>query len=426
MDSIKIKLPHIGKNLKPFIKKVNRLYKSLDYGELQITKKTIQLNKQHKMCIFSIFRYLHENNMLESSLNTYSNENRTIFKEIIDTQDKSGLTEWINSYGRPIMEHLNYLVTNNRIPSHLYNMGIDTDIMNCFVELELMEYIHNELNYRHTSTISYKNLNININIFSKTKTIPKKMIDDSVERIIICGLFKSTTQPITINADVYLTPFKKKCDYYQGQDIIGPREINSGASIVGKKLFVFRKEELNKVLVHELVHYLGLDLFDVPFANFSDYFNVSTNNIVLLNEAYTEIMAILINTIIYSDNYDSVKDILNKELKYSMFQSAKILTLFKFVSAKQFFKQCDCDNFRQNTDVFSYFIVKTAILMDLDGFLELYYSNKLTPTTFKDYVLSVSLSTKYMEYIDKFITDINNNKFPKYLLNSLRMTHYDL
>ena len=126
---------------------------------------------------------------------------------------------------------------------------------------------------------------------------------------------------------------------------------------MGKKLFVFRKEELNKVLVHELIHYLALDLNDVPFPNFSDYFNVAPNNIVLLNEAYTEIMAILINTIIYSDKYDVVKDILNKELKYSMFQSAKILTLFKFDTAAHFFKQCDCDNFRQNTDIFSYFIV---------------------------------------------------------------------
>ena len=31
MDKIKIKLPLIGKNLRPFIKKINTLYKSLDY-----------------------------------------------------------------------------------------------------------------------------------------------------------------------------------------------------------------------------------------------------------------------------------------------------------------------------------------------------------------------------------------------------------
>jgi hypothetical protein len=426
MDKIKIKLPHIGKNLKPIIKIINFLYKNIEYGVLQHTKQTIQLNNQNKMCIFSIFRYLYENNMLSSSLNKYSHENQHIFKEIIATRDKSRLTEWINSYGRHIMNHLNYLVTNNRIPSNLYNMAIDTNIMNEFVELELMEYIHNELNYKHIYTIKYKNLDITINIFSKNKTIHTTDINDIVERVIICGLFKSTTQTITINVDIYLTPFKKKCDYYQGQDIIGPREINSGASIVGKKLFVFRKEELNKVLVHELVHYLALDLNNVPFNNFSNYFNMRPNNVVLLNESYTEILTLLINTCIYSDKLNGVKETLNKELKYSMYQSAKILTIFKFDTAEQFFKSCDCEKFKQNTDIFSYFIVKTAILMDLDGFLELYYSNKITPYNFKDYVLSVTLSKKYVNIINKFMVYIKNNKQPKSLLNTLRMTHYDL
>ena len=51
-----------------------------------------------------------------------------------------------------------------------------------------------------------------------------------------------------------------------------------------------------------------------------------------------------------------------------MYQSAKILTIFNFENADQFFKKCDGGKFKQNTDIFSYFIVKTAILMDLDAF----------------------------------------------------------
>ena len=125
-------------------------------------------------------------------------------------------------------------------------------------------------------------------------------------------------------------------------------------------------------------------------------------------------------------NVFSVKKILNGELKYSMYQSAKILTLFNFDNASEFFKQCDCEKFRQNTDIFSYFIVKTGILLNLDDFLELYYKDKITRFNFKDYILSVTLSKKYMEYIDKFMKFIQNNKQPKSLLNTLRMTHYDL
>ena len=426
MDAIKIKIPQVGKNLNPFIEKINGIYNNIDANLVETNKQTIQLNNQNKLCVFTIFKHLYDTNILKSSLNNYSQENQHIFKEIMETQNKHRLAEWLNSYGRIIMNHVNYLLKTNIIPDHMYNSVIDPNIMNEFVELYLMEHIHNELNYKHIYTIKYKNLDIILNIYSKNNSVSSRTINDIVERVIVCGLFKSTEVNININVDIYLTPFKKKYDYYKPLEILGPREINSGASLVNKKLFVFRKEELNKVLVHELVHYLEIDLNDVPFANFPHFFNVSTNNKVLLNEAYTEIMALLINTCIYSDKLSVVKETLNKELKYSMYQSAKILTIFKFYTAEQFFKRCDCDKFKQNTDIFSYFIVKTAILMDLDGFLELYYSNKITPYNFKDYVLSVTLSKKYVGYINKFMKYMKNNKQPMSLLNTLRMTHYDL
>ena len=392
MDAIKIKIPQVGKNLNPFIEKINGIYNNIDANLVETNKQTIQLNNQHKLCVFTIFKHLYDTNILKSSLHKYSQENQHLFKEIMETQNKHRLAEWLNSYGRIVMNHINYLLKTNRIPQHMYNSAIDTNIMNEFVELYLMEHIHNELKYKHIITIKYNNLDININI----------------------------------NVDIYLTPFKKKYNYYKPLEILGPREINSGASIVGTKLFVFRIEELNKVLVHELVHYLALDLHEVPFDNFSDYFNVSSNNKVLLNEAYTEIMGLLINTCIFTDKVSVVKDILNKELKYSMYQSAKILTIFKFENADQFFKKCDCENFKQNTDIFSYFIVKTAILMDLDGFLGLYYENKINPDTFKDYILPLTLSKSFINYINKFMEYIKNNRLPNSLLNTLRMTHYDL
>ena len=128
-------------------------------------------------------------------------------------------------------------------------------------------------------------------------------------------------------------------------------------------------------------------------------------------------MGLLINTCIYSDKVSVVKEILNKELKYSMYQSAKILTIFKFENAFHFFKKCDCENFKQNTDIFSYFIVKTAILMDLDEFLRLYYACKITP---------LSLSKIFINYINTFMEYIKNKNQTKSLLNTLRMTHYDL
>ena len=64
--------------------------------------------------------------------------------------------------------------------------------------------------------------------------------------------------------------------------------------------------------------------------------------------------------------------------------------------------------------------------MDLDGFLGVYYENKITPDTFKDYILPLTLSKSFINYINKFMVAIKNNRLPNSLLNTLRMTHYDL
>ena len=58
MDSIKIKLPIIGKNLKPFIAKINGIYNNIDADLVETTKQIVDLNNQDKLCVFTIFKHL--------------------------------------------------------------------------------------------------------------------------------------------------------------------------------------------------------------------------------------------------------------------------------------------------------------------------------------------------------------------------------
>ena len=66
-------------------------------------------------------------------------------------------------------------------------------------------------------------------------------------------------------------------------------------------------------------------------------------------------------------NTDDLKhciEVLNKELKFSLYQSAKILDYFGFKTALEFFKRNDGNRkFKQKTSVFSYYIVKTLHLI---------------------------------------------------------------
>ena len=62
-------------------------------------------------------------------------------------------------------------------------------------------------------------------------------------------------------------------------DIIGINSVNSGFTTFNTEPYIsiFREEESDKVLIHELIHYLELDLnsHDQMFSDFYKYFNIN-------------------------------------------------------------------------------------------------------------------------------------------------------
>ena len=417
LSDIKIPIPKIGKNLGQLYKSITSIHKSLKMYDIIYSK--TQITNIQQISIIKIIKYLYDNNLLDNSIKL---EQHASFKKILESNDLNELNNWINNNGTEVMDRVNQLSNANKIPVNLQNPFIDNMLINQFVEMNIIDYLLNQLDYKHSYKIEYMNLEINLVIYSKTKTISKKILNSIIDRIVVLGLYKSKTTKIKINIDIFMTPFKKRIT--TDTKILGTREVNSGFSVHNYKICIFRKEELNKVLVHELIHYLELDLNVVEFADFYNYFNVSKSNEIRLNEAYTEILAVLINSIIKAKNITECKKILNLELKFSLYQVGKILNLYDFMNAKDFFKPNDNENFKQNTSVFSYFIIKTILLFNLDIFLELYYSGKIHKYNFKDIVLSI-IDHDLIGIIDTFINHIKKRPKDKALFNTLKMTYYE-
>lgn len=414
LSDIKIPIPKIGKNLGQLYKSINDIHKSLK--KYDVTYSKVQITNTQQLSIIKIIKYLYDNNLLDNSINL---DQRDIFKQILESNDLNELNNWINNNGTKVMDRVNQLSNANKIPVKLQNPFIDNILINKFVEMNIIDYLLNQLDYKHSYKINYNNIEINLVIYSKTKTISKKTLNNIIDRILILCLYKSKTANLKINIDIFMTPFKKKIS--KDTNILGTREVNSGFSAHNYKICIFRKEELNKVLVHELIHYLELDLDVVEFPDFYNFFNLAQSNEVKLNEAYTEIMAVLINSIITAKNITECKQILNQELKFSLYQVGKILNLYEFMNALEFFQPNTTNKFKQNTSVFSYFIVKTIILFNIDVFLDLYYSGKINKYNFKDIVLSI-IDLDLIGIIDKFIKHIK--KFPQHksLFTTLKMT----
>jgi hypothetical protein len=254
------------------------------------------------------------------------------------------------------------IIENNFDPSLYLND-------NEFTSKNIKDIIIKELKYQYE--IIFEN-NI-IVYYSKNKIVNK------CPKIIIDMFTIIKTLKILFNRDdishhqkiiFYETLEKKK---FPKKGTLGPNEINSGLTFVdlhkNGNIILYRKEELLKVLIHELIHSNLIDIEIIltkKSKEFNDFFCV--NYKILLNEAYTETFATIIN-IFYINiiNNLSKKDLDNmffNEMKYSTYICSKIMKYYNISSVNDIIK---LDNkcisiFPQKTNVFSYYILKNILL----------------------------------------------------------------
>jgi hypothetical protein len=200
---------------------------------------------------------------------------------------------------------------------------------------------------------------------------------------------------------------------------------------VDSEIVVFRKEEWFKVFIHETFHNFGLD-FSMMNNNYVnkcilDIFKV--NSEVNSYEAYTEFWAEIINALFCS--FYALKDIndmnsflsnselfINFEITYSLFQLTKTLD-FMGISYNDLFSNSKQsvilreNLYKEKTNVLSYYVIKTILLNNYQGFLTWCNSNNLSLLNFK----------KTTGNLNEFCLFIQKNYKKKDLLNNIDQTH---
>jgi len=441
----------------------------------KIIKNTIHLKKENinttNPFIFNIFKklYIEDSDELNKILSSLINQNNInmlvtsistnnieLFHHTYDIINMSTdsffsniiynfkYSEHFKKFIPEILKNLHDLYHNDKIAIDMYNSRFMSS--NIYHDIEKnVKFLHN---------IKYDN--IDLNIFSN---------DDNIDEYIYyltAIKFMTNYFNIKINVDckLWLTNEKKninfscssyKCDTNHPQYGITSNNINSGMTIVSENVSVWRKEEVIKVIFHELIHYFCFDCKD----NLENYANklrkiykLEPNNNIIINEAYTDFLAILFTSIFYSAivadktniNINNIFDIiLNIEIYFTMFQVSKILAINNINNIEKLKRNTtnDIADINKNLNIFSYYIIKSSLLFNINNMIVFMKNNnsnknkyfKLTvnKTVIDDYfniILESLENKKFKNTVNIGINYITTHDYKK-IMNTFRMTSFE-
>jgi hypothetical protein len=264
----------------------------------------------------------------------------------------------------------------------------------------------------------------------------------------------------TINIYIYFTSLLKQLPS-SNINVLDENNVNTAFTTtcpVNSEIVVFRKEEWFKVLIHESFHNFGLD--------FSMMNNESVNNCILdifdvksdVNsyEAYTEFWAEIINILFCSffelkdksdfNEFLSISEFyINLERRYSLFQMVKTLQ-FMGLTYRELYSKTDYATvhretlYKENSNVLAYYVIKTLLLNNFQGFLNWCSKNNLSLLNFKK---TYGNQTNFCEFIQKnyktksmlegvdeseeYLSTIKKKKGnTRYMLSNMRMSICEL
>ena len=266
-----------------------------------------------------------------------------------------------------------------------------------FTSKFLPDMIRNSIYDNSSSYIMYNylldNRMIRINMIFNEENIELKMtkykeyIRTILLWLMIATNFSSNACTNRLTIYIYMTDYKKVLPN-SSIDTIGINNINSGYSDVCRRdseIVIYRKEEWLKVLIHETFHNLGLEFSQMNISDFqnkiSKLFPIESE--LALYETWAESWALIMNTGICAymalDYNKNEKDfvlyyeylILN-EKKFTCFQVVKILSHMNLTYSMLIdprMKDQVNKLYKENTNVFAYFIVKLLLIFDHGRFI---------------------------------------------------------
>ncbi len=246
------------------------------------------------------------------------------------------------------------------------------------------------------------------------------------------------------------TQFKKKLPK---KGVIGVHEVNTGMTTFvndnERIINIWRREERIKVYIHELLHAFNVEnsiLNDVldGAQPIMKKFNVDIP-LVLLGEAYVETWATFLNIISHyaigrskKPDESLIAKAFSLEVEWSTYQVAKLLHYYGYNSVSKIYNRSgkfkSGGKWDEDTNVFSYYIIKWGLLSNICKFFDLCDKKNRLPcnidkSKYNDFLEIPLLSwnkRRFTTVINKHIREmVNKRKRYKHIGYTLRMTVHD-
>ena len=249
-----------------------------------------------------------------------------------------------------------------------------------YVSINIKQWIQNNID------TCYKYNFDHLELFYYT-TSNSENLDDTINEINIITKWIYDINPIfKIRLHIFDTPQKKllpssvskefKRKHNLEDKYLGPENVNGAFTSINEKknyrdIFIWRKEDLYLIIIHELFHYLLLDAKFINDEKYEKLFNNKIKFYLLLNESITEIMShffyVIYLNVKKGNNFDEFRDIYKKKLEFNWYQTAKVLKFFNINSLEI----DELDKIKSKTAVFSYIILKSILTTE---FCEILFS----------------------------------------------------
>lgn len=341
----------------------------------------------------------------------------------------------------------------------------DEDIhLDSFIPREIVMKIKNSDRFQQTYNISHNGDKYNINFVypivdaSDTKSRIQYFFQDAVYKIFlwlyVADKYASNHCSSIMNLHFFFTDHMKRLGSVdlEALDMIHVNTAFTSSCSKETDIHLFRREEWFKVFIHETFHNLGFDFSEMNCVNIDSQLNAifPLNNKFKAYESYCEIWAESVHNLflLFFKGYDKsttiakFETILQYEAVYSVFQCVKMLNHYHITYDQLTNKLCQVskkarDRYRENSPVFSYYVIKTILLLGWNDFMEwclnnnqnLFQFNK-TSTTQMSFVNLISGLYK-SECVLKNITFVENwfkmNKHgthDPFIMRNMRMTLY--